>query len=120
MIKLNSSRLVRQTTAPFEYTDAKGETVTEDIRVRYYMLTVAERKAQRQRIKDVSDRDPQAIIWLSETLADVLESLPDITGDDGKPIDITIDNLDQIAGHNLEAINNAITADLTPKEPASK
>lgn len=120
MIKLNSSRLVRQTTAPFEYTNDAGEIVTEQIRVFYRMLTVGERKQQMQRIKDAVERDDKSILWLSETLADVIDELPDILGDDGKPIAITIENLDRIAAYNLDAIDKAITADLTPKEQASK
>ena len=47
MIKLkNAKRLVRETTAPYEFVDDKGETQIEEIRVRYFSSTVGDLQVQ--------------------------------------------------------------------------
>jgi len=121
MIKLKTNnKLVRQTTADYEYTDADGVNHIEQIRVRYYSLPISELREQRLKLETIAREDPGRIIWLSDTLPDVLESLPDILDEKGKPIAITKENLDLIARNNLEAINKAIIDDLAPKDQPGK
>ncbi len=132
MIKLKNKRaLVRECTAIYEETDDKGEVVSEEIRVRYFSKTVKELKLQTKWHRQKADEDPTQILWLSDTLPFIVESLPDIEGLDGKPIKVeydkdgyptakTVENFEAIAKHNLQAIEKAIADDLAPKEQPSK
>lgn len=121
MIDINQlPRTVRETQAPFEYTDKNGETQVEKIRVRYYSYTLAELKkirsdAMAKAAQASKDPENTEFPWLSTLLAQKVESLPDIL-DGKKPMEITVENLDKITALNLQAINNAIEADLVPKE----
>ena len=124
MIKLNDiGRTVRETVAPFEYTDPKtGKIVTEDIRVRYYSFTVAELKQMRAEAfaqqKAIREGDEGKVQWLSGVLVGKLAELPDILDAKNKPIAITEANLDKISVVNLTAISHAIDRDLDPKRTA--
>jgi hypothetical protein len=132
MIKLkNKKRLVRECIAVWEDTDEAGVTTTQDIRVRYFDRSVRELKVQTQWHDRKAKEDPNQIIWLSDTLPFVVESLPDIEGLDGKPIRTqfdkdgvptreTVANFEEIPKKNLEAINKAIYDDLSPKDQPSK
>jgi hypothetical protein len=127
MINLTSShRTVRETTAAYEYPDPKtGELVVEQIRVRYFSMTVAEIKKLRSDAfakAAAAEKDPEAaeFPWLSSVLVNKLESLPDIVDGKNKPIAITVANLDKITAVNLQAINQAIEEDLVPNAPATK
>lgn len=131
MIKTaGSQRLVRECTANYEYINEKNETVTEEIRVKYFSLTIADIKRQQAWIRDIADKDPNRILWLSETLPFSVHSLPGVAGQNGKPIitkfdkngvptPATVADFDGIARHNLEAIRDAIAADMVPKEQPS-
>jgi len=80
MIKLGS-KLIRETTAPFQYTDeSTGETKTEEIRVRYFSHTIAEIRANAAKIQAEIDaaKERGEPLWLSATLPYQIESLPDI------------------------------------------
>jgi hypothetical protein len=125
MIKVDDKeRVVRETTAPYEYKE-KGELKTGEIRVRYYSETLAELKQQRNDAVRVSNAikegkaDEIEFPWLSNKLAKKLESLPDLAGADGKPLKITPDNLDKLTAVNLRAIEAAIENDLVPKSQPS-
>lgn len=127
MITLSKlGRTVRETTAPFEYNDpATGELKTEDIRVRYFSQTIAELKKMREDIitkAKLAEADPAdaEIPWLSGQLSNRLESLPDILDAKGKPIEISIVNLDQITALNLRSISEAIEADAVPRPTPGK
>lgn len=135
MIKLGT-RLVRETTAHYEYTDG-DELKTEQIRVRYYSFTIAEQRemftkiraiAEKKKSKPVAEREP---IWLSDEMPFRIESLPDIAGLNGKPIkpefdknglptDATTKNFEAISARNLELIQKAINEDQRPKEQPVK
>ncbi len=54
-------------------------------------------------------------IYYSETLAERLESLPDLVGKDKKPVKISVEFLDTLDIRNLEAIAKAIEEDIRPK-----
>ena len=131
MIKTaGSQRLVRECMANYEYTDDKGETVIEEIRVKYFALTTADMKRQKAWIQDQAEADPNRIIWLAETLPFSVHSLPGVAGQDGKPIvskfdkngvptKATVEHFENIARNNLEAIRDAISEDVRPKEQPS-
>jgi hypothetical protein len=122
MIKVNpKNRTVRECTAPYEYTNDKGETVTEQIRVRYFSRTIVEAKENYAELQKLATEDPERIVWTSETLVRRgLESLPDLSDEHGKPLTITVENLDKLEGRNLDAILTAINNDTAPKEQPSK
>lgn len=55
--------------------------------------------------------------WVSKKLADMLHSLPDLSGGKGKPFEISFENLENLSLKNLEAIEKAIEDDIDPKSP---
>lgn len=121
MIKIDANhRTVRTTSAPFQFSNGNGEIQTEQITVRYYSLKIKDIKARRAALEQKAKDDPTAIVWLSETLAESLESLPDLTDEKGKPLAITVENLDAIDLPNLEAIKKAIDDDISGKAQPDK
>lgn len=123
MIKFNNiARTVRETTAPFEYTQ-DGELIVENIRVRYFSFTLADLKKMRSDAlakAEAAEKGDGDIQWMSSVLVQKLESLPDIVDGKGKPIAITEAHLDKFSAVNLLAINRAIDEDLYPKVDAKK
>jgi hypothetical protein len=115
MIKLKtaSKRLVRETKCPFLFVDDNGEERSEDIRVRYYSLTVGEMREFGRRVDEHGSE-----MYVTDLLMPLLESLPDIVGDDEKPLPITLELLDSFSGVNVKAIHRAIQEDIAgPKKP---
>ncbi len=113
------SRTIHETTAPYQHM-VDGSLETSDIIVQYHSQTTAE---IRQRRADMTARlaeDPEAVVWLSETLAASLHALPDLTDSKGKPFAITVENLDTIEVPNLEAIKAAIDKDIAGESQPSK
>lgn len=105
--------MVRETTAAYEHQADDGTIQTDEIRVRYYSISVADVK--RQQAANAAKIAAGETLWFSELLAERLESLPDILDEKGKPIEITAENLENIDLQNLEAIRTAIDNDLSPK-----
>ena len=106
MIK-TQSKPYRQTTA--QWTVCEGDQEREEaIRVQYYPLTVKDLKESKQ----VADDETT---WLSDLLVKRLHALPDLVGEDDKPVAITIDFLDIQAVSNLRKIFEAITDHENPK-----
>lgn len=112
------NRIVRETTAPFTYISESGEQLTEPFRVRFYSLSTAEQQAQREKIVE-SDAAGGAAYW-SDILLPVIESFPDLIGDDGLPVPVTKELLDQLNGINLQSIYQAIREAPLPKLQAAK
>jgi hypothetical protein len=110
---------VRECLASYKYT-VDGKPVAEDIRVQYYSLTIHEMKAYRKDLEERIAENPEAVIWMSETLAPRLHALPDLTDEKGKPFAITIENLEKIPLENLDAIKTAIDEDLAGKSRPAK
>lgn len=126
MIRVTAARTVRETTAPYEYTDENGETKTEQIKVRYFVRTAKEAREWREEMVrrfEESKANPDAppfFVYHMDTLAERLESLPDLADEKGKAFPITSEALGMLSTRNLEAIHDAIEADTAPKEQPSK
>lgn len=124
MIKLSAlngkqKRIVRETTAPFTHINEEGKQVTEPFRVRYYSLSTAEQKEQAEKLR-ASDASGGPTYW-SDILLPVIESFPDLIDDEnGLPVPVTKELLDQINGVNLQTIYNAIREAPLPKLPGTK
>ncbi len=112
--------MVRQTVAPFEYQDDKGEIQTDEIVVRYFVRTAQEARDQHEAARltltqaKKNDEIPPFEYYM-DTLSKRLESLPDLCDEQGKPFEITPENLGKLATVNLEAINQAIQEHTVPK-----
>jgi|SRR6185369_15150665 hypothetical protein len=114
-MKINPlARVVRETTAPFEFTNDAGEVETADIRVRYFSRTVKEEKDRKSKLEAMDDNE---LYWMSEQLMDAgLCELPDLIDPKSKkPYKITVDVLDNFSAKNLRNIKKAIDDDITPK-----
>lgn len=117
MIKINTiEKTVRETMAPFELSE-NGKNRTEQIRVQYKSFTVKEMKQRRAKYEAEAKANPDAVVWLSDTLAEKLIALPDLLDDKEKPVEITVEFLDTLEVRNLEAIKKAIEDD---EDPAKK
>lgn len=115
MIKVNSQKTVRETRAPYEFVNESGATETAQIRVRYFSFTIKELKEWRAYIKEKVESDPENIIWLSEKLLPRIESLPDLSDEQGNPLPVTVETLEMLDLKNLRSIEKAIEEDLSPK-----
>ena len=115
MIHVTGKKMVRQTTAPYEYANEKGELATDDIVVRYFDQNAGEKREYVEKMRQLAEKDPGKIICTAEILATRLESLPDLRGPDGKDFAITVENLELLSAANLTAINAAIIEDESPK-----
>jgi hypothetical protein len=116
-----TKRTVRETTAPYEFTDEDGNPKTEDVRVQYYSLTIKDIKADQDEIKAKAKKDPNGTYWLSDELAKRIHALPDLADEDGKPFPITAKSLEEcVAVTNLRSIKAAIEKDIAPKEQPGK
>ena len=114
MIKLNGHRTLRECEADFQYTDDKGETKFETIRVLYFSPRHDDLKKLRAKFEKQQEENPNAIMFaLSEGLATQLHSLPDLADAKGKPLKIEAAVLEaHIDVLNLQAIRDAIDGDL--------
>jgi hypothetical protein len=119
MIKVSQERIVRETTAPYEYL-SKGEVKTEQIRVEYYSETWNDMQNRHTRLKAQEKENPDAVIWPHQTLAERLKALPDLQTPDGRPFEITAENLGSLERKNLVAIREAIDEDIEGKSRSAK
>lgn len=125
MIKLGTiARTVRECTAPFEYTDEKGERQVEQIPVQYLCLTTAEIKNEKAAQTAKREEDPRYVPYDTEYLLPRLHALPSIADAKGKALsrengNLTIENLDLIETANITAIWKAIGQDMVPKDQPS-
>lgn len=125
-IQINGNqRMVRTTTCPFEYVGKDGETLTDQITVRYYIRTAKEAKERHEAAraayeKAKANNELIPFEYYVDTLPERLESLPDLAGPDGKAFAITPENLGLLSTTNLNAIHEAIEADQNPKAQPDK
>ena len=86
--------------------DDEGARQSESVRVAYRAMSL-----RLSRELGNEDLDKKG---LCEQLARIVVSLPDIVGDDEKPIEPTVDFFDSLDIENLRAINKAIGEDINP------
>ncbi|MBK8468087.1 MAG: hypothetical protein IPL32_19920 [Chloracidobacterium sp.] len=125
MIKIGKTRVVRECTAPYEYSDDKGERKVDEIAVQYYCFTTADIKASRIEAQTRRKEDPGYVPYDTEFLLPRLHALPELADEKGKALskdngNLTVENLDKIETVNITAIWKAIETDLAPKEQPSK
>lgn len=106
---------MRETTAPYEYTNDSGEIKTDPIRVRYYSSTTKELKEAYAAAQAKIKSDETAIFWHTDKLVKRLESLPDLVDENEQPFEITLDFLESLDAKNVSAIVKAIEEDENPK-----
>lgn len=111
-----NARIVRTTTAPHEYVDEQGENATADITVEYYSPTLDDLEQSRMKVEEAGG----SIQWLAGELAERVHRLPDIVGEDDKPVKITPEFLRTMTMKNLFAIQTAINEALNPKSDGTK
>jgi hypothetical protein len=119
-----AQKMVRQTTAPFEY-EKDGEICTDQIVVRYYDQTAKDAKDRHEAsrlaynaAKEKGELEP--FEYFVDTLSVRLESLPDLAGADNKAFPITPESLGLLSTKNINAIHQAIQGDAVPNEPPTK
>lgn len=107
------TRTVRETTAPWEYTDETGALQVEDIRVRYISPTLQDLERVR---KMMADAEEGSSAWLAKDLSERIDSLPDILDEKGKPVTTDEAFFQTVTLKNLQALQKAYNDDLYPKE----
>jgi hypothetical protein len=81
-------------------------------------MTIVELKKHEGRIAKAAET-PGSTLWLSDTLPEMLHSLPDIVDEKNKAIKITAANLERLDAFVLQAIHKAIADDMVPKTTPS-
>lgn len=120
--KLAHTRTIRSTTAELEYTDDKGKIKKEKITVEYYSPTTAELETWFEHIKKVRDENPEKIIWKADEMLPRIHSLTDSEGErlDRENGELTVEWLKDLETPNLDAIDEAIKADVRGKSTSTK
>jgi hypothetical protein len=120
-IKFLEKIMIKQTEKPYRKTTAtwiyveNGEEKTAVVGVEYYSLSVKGIKERRAELAEKQKNDPEAIVWVSEALLPRLRALPDVGDADGKPIELTLDWLEDQDIRNLKNLQEVIEADENPK-----
>lgn len=104
----------RKTTADWIVFE-NGEERTEKISVEYYPMTVKDLKARQAEFTEKGKGDPDATVWVSELILPRLRRLPDLGDADGKPIEITLEFLEDQDVRNLRNLQTAIEEAENPK-----
>jgi hypothetical protein len=126
MISVNTKkRIVRETSAKYEYLGEDGEVKTADIRVQYYSSTTKELKEKyaeaEAKINAAKESGAPVVFWHTDELAARLAGLPDLVDEDTKkPFDITIEFLDALDPKNVRRIAEAIREDENPKSDGTE
>lgn len=110
--KQQKSRTVRETTAAWEYNDADGKIVSQEISLSYFSPTVGELKRQRIEAKKRFE-DNGEIVWISEELFPMLHCINDLPAGIKHPSPITLEWLEDQDIRNLDSIRTAIDTDMT-------
>jgi hypothetical protein len=105
--------IIRTTECAWEFVNDKDELETATISVQYSGQTIAQAKAVQAELEALSKATPDMVIYpLIETLKRRIHRLPDILGD--KPVTAEFLELQDV--RNLQAIQDAITADANPEK----
>lgn len=115
MIKVENAKrpTVREAKSQFTYTNDNGDLVAEEIRVRYFSVSISQLKKAAEAEKQATKKGETP--WISSVLAQQIESLPDIVDDKGKPVEVTEELLEGWDIDNLIAMLKAIRGDTDPK-----
>jgi hypothetical protein len=118
MIKLSQlqngqQRLTREVEVPFIIRDENGEERTENVRIRYYSFSIRETREYQKRVENLQANGGTGS--LGEILAYMIAEIPDLVDDDGNPVPVTPELMEQINVINLRAIDRAISEDIRPK-----
>jgi hypothetical protein len=114
MIKTTTEKPHRITTADW-FIFENGTERIEKIPVHYYGLTVKQLKERQAEIAEISKKDENAVIWLSDLLLPRLHSLPELGDENGQPVELTIEFLESQDLRNLRNLQKAIEEDESPK-----
>jgi len=138
------SETVRTCFAPYHLITREGTKEVEEVEVIYRDLSLAEVREQQKRVKaaNVDDdvqlkrlfektrnsngdfsykefkeelENSQDTFFISDILQPVIMQLPWLVDEKDKPVDITVENLDQISSKNLQSIFDSIQEDRDPK-----
>lgn len=112
-IKKETSTLIREAVAAWEFVDNDGKLQSEDIRVLYRDWSTADLKSQQNAAKTEGNED---WIWNTDSLLKRLHSLPDLVDEKGKPVEITLEFLDSQSVKNIANLKKAIDEDLNPEK----
>jgi hypothetical protein len=121
--KLAQTRTIRTCEAVLEYPGEKaGEIKKENVTVEYYSPTTAEQEAWFDHVKAVRDEDPLKIVWKADELFPRVHALTDSGGErlDRDNGELTIEWLKGLETPNLDAIDEAIRADIKGKSTSTK
>ena len=108
-----SAQNVRSTTAVWTTTDAAAGTSSNDeVSVLYYSPTIRELRETKQQMEQYFRDNPGEPFYMSEILIKRIHSLPDFKVGIGQPNALTIEWLESQDLLNLNAVNEAIKADI--------
>jgi hypothetical protein len=114
--KLATQRTVRTTTAQLEYNDEEtGAIKQEQVVVQYYSPTIEQLQNEQEDIRRKFKKDPNAVHWTHESLANRLHALTDSSGERIEKKELSAEFLRGFDLKNLQAIREAIENDLRPK-----
>lgn len=119
--QLATKRTIRSTTVELSSPTDDG-IKKEKVTVEYYSPTTAEQEAWFAHVKAVRDEDPMKIVWKTDELFPRIHSLTDSEGErlDRDNGDLTVDWLKALETPNLDAIDDAIRADIRGKSTSTK
>lgn len=104
---------VRSTTAVWATNDAAaGTSINDDVSVLYYSPTIKELRETKLQMEQYFKDNPGEPFYLSEILIKRIHSLPDFHVGVGQPNELTLEWLESQDLLNLNAVNEAIKADI--------
>lgn len=120
--KAAQKRTIRSTTAVLEFPADDGSVHQETVTVEYYSPTTAEQEAWFAHLKKVREEDPERIVWTAERLHLQIHSLTDTEGErlDHENGELSLEWLKELTTPNIEAIEEAIKADIKGKSTSTK
>lgn len=110
--KTKTNRTIRETTSKWEFNGADGKVESKEITVNYFSPTVAQLKADRLAEAERQEKNPDSVIWITDSLAPIIHSLHDLPGDQQSVTAPSIAWLDEQDLKNLTSVRDAIDEDL--------
>jgi hypothetical protein len=119
---LATKRTIRTTTVDLAYQSDDGKIKKEKVTVEYYSPTTAEQESWFAHLQKIRKENPEQIVWKAEELFPRIHSLTDSEGErlDRDNGDLTVDWLKALETPNLDAIDEAIRADIKGKSTGTK